>query len=111
MPAKITRDKMVIDPIRDGTSIDHLARGTFFDAADYLGLRREDTRFYGGVGFDSTSRGEKDMLRLPNYAMSQDEARRFLKMFPNATVNVIRKEEVAHKYRMRDGQFIDELKK
>ena len=118
-----------VNPIVNGTVVDHLLDGSGYEAGHHLKLpeRKKGGKFSTYVvasGLDSRKMGAKDIIKIYGYQLPEDEARAFIEQYGTATVNIIEerilpdtrykneKRErkmviVIHKWRMKDGQFTD----
>jgi aspartate carbamoyltransferase regulatory subunit len=118
-----------VNPIEKGTVIDHLKDGIGDEALHHLKIpeRKKEGHFKTYVqagGLDSTKMGSKDIIKIYDFQLPEEEAQDFLKHYPMATVNIIEKRIlpdtrykneqrerkmviVIHKYRMRDERFVD----
>jgi aspartate carbamoyltransferase regulatory subunit len=118
-----------VNPIINGTVIDHLQDGSADEAEHQLKLpdRKRNGLFNTYItasGLDSHKMTSKDIIKIYGFQLPEDEARDFLNNYPTATVNIIERRElqdtrykdkfvktkksiVIHKWRNKDGQFID----
>jgi len=90
--------ELKVQPIRNGTVIDHVSPGRAIAVLRILGMPR--------AGWTSTitaamnvpsSRGRKDILKIEDRELDAGEVNRIALIAPNATINIVREYEVVRK--------------
>lgn len=87
---------MIVSPIENGTVIDHLPPGKAVRIAQMLGLT-EGAVVIIGQNLKSTKYGRKDLIKVENRFLTDEECSRIALFAPNATVNIIRNSELVEK--------------
>jgi aspartate carbamoyltransferase regulatory subunit len=97
-PLAIDRDKksIKVTALPQGTVIDHLARGTALQVIQALGIEEAGTLLIG-MNLESKKLGQKDLIKIENKELSQDEINKIALMSPGATFSIIRDFKVVEK--------------
>ena len=82
--------------ISNGTVIDHLPAGTALKTIDILGLENSELLTVG-INFDSKKYGKKDLIKVQNRYLGQEETNKLALLAPNATINIIKNEALKEK--------------
>jgi len=85
--------------LRHGTVVDHLSPGMALKALQLIGVPREGAALIG-VNLYSEKLGRKDILKLENMELTDDQIERLAVLGPNASVCFIREYEVVRKVRV-----------
>jgi len=88
-----------VGKIRQGTVIDHIAGGQALNVLAILGIdgtRGEEVSV--GMNVPSDRLGRKDIVKVEGRELSQDELDVLSLIAPAATINIIRKYDVAEKH-------------
>ena len=92
--------ELKVQPIRNGTVIDHIASGKAVTVMRILGLLRpgwtSTVTAAMNVPSDSAA-GRKDILKIEDRELDPAEVNKISLIAPNATINIIREYEVARK--------------
>ena len=88
---------MKVQRIEHGTVIDHILPGKAFDVLRVLGLSSDRSM---SILTNSQSRkgGKKDILKIEDVELSDEEASRLALVSPRATINIIVKGKVVKKF-------------
>ena len=103
---KITSDgslnkEMRVRPIKNGTVIDHIAAGQALNVLKILGISGTTTAVVSvAMNVPSKAMGSKDIVKVEDRELEQEEVDRVSLIAPNATINIIRDFEVIEKYRV-----------
>ena len=81
-----------------GTVIDHLRRGTGLRVLQVLGLFT-DGAVAIGLNLDSSKLGQKDLIKIENRELTQEEVNKIALLSPEATLSIIRDFKVVEKIR------------
>ena len=108
MPDEIADSTLVkVEKLREGTVIDHLTRGTAFDAFRVLGLNQEEGVVLIGLNLRSRKAAEKDIIKIENRELTRDELNRIALMSPQASISIIRDYAVVEKFTVELPQVIE----
>jgi len=95
--------------IENGTVIDHIPHWNSLKVLDLLGLRQSLDLVTLGIGLDSQHMGQKDLVKVENRELSQDELNKLALVAPNATINLIRDSLRVEKLKVRVPDRIEGL--
>ncbi len=88
--------------IRNGTVIDHIPAGRSLIVLRILGISgSEDNIIAIIINVDSSRLGKKDIVKIENRELTEDEVDLIALIAPTATINIIRDYEVVRKYRVK----------
>jgi aspartate carbamoyltransferase regulatory subunit len=82
--------------LRHGTVIDHLNSGMALRALEVLGFPKKGAALLG-IGLESGKMGRKDILKLENVELTEEEIGKLAVFGPRATVSYIRDYKVIRK--------------
>lgn len=86
--------------IEHGTVIDHIPHWNSLKVLDLLGLRQGMDLVTVGIGLDSKNMGRKDLVKVENRELSQEEMNKLALVAPQATINLIRNSERTQKHKV-----------
>lgn len=92
--------ELKIQPIRNGTVIDHISPGVALKVLRIMGLPTEGTRSVISVAINVTSPktgGQKDVVKIEDREIDPREVNKIALIAPKATINIIRNYEVTKK--------------
>ena len=89
--------KMAVTALKEGTVIDHVPAGQVFKVVDVMNLYEYKKALRIGMYLDSKTYGKKDILKIEDRYLTQDEANMIALIAPNATINIIKDWKVAKK--------------
>ena len=91
-----------MQPIRNGTVIDHISPGSAVTVMRILGLLRPGwtSTVTAAMNVPSAHGGRKDILKIEDRELDPAEVNKISLIAPNATINIIREYEVARKERV-----------
>jgi aspartate carbamoyltransferase regulatory subunit len=93
--------ELKVQPIRNGTVIDHVEAGRAVTVMRILGLLRPGwTSTVTAAMNVPSSKGRKDILKIEDRELDPGEVNKISLIAPNATINIIREYEVARKDRV-----------
>ncbi len=93
----INKKQLKVDPIKNGTVIDHISAGKALQVADILNLKQTDNLMMIGVNLSSKKMGRKDIIKIENRALTADEVNSIALISPNATLTIIEDYQVVKK--------------
>ena len=88
--------EMKVDPIKNGTVIDHIPAGKALEVLDILNLKGDESVLIG-INLTSKKLGKKDIIKVENIELSQREVNRIAIIAPTATLVIIRDYEIVSK--------------
>ena len=86
-----------VQPIRNGTVIDHIKPGIGRKILDDLNLRESGTTISLLMNVPSKKQERKDIIKVEDRELSEDEIEKLALLSPKARVNIIRNYAVADK--------------
>jgi aspartate carbamoyltransferase regulatory subunit len=90
--------ELLISPIRNGTVIDHITAGEALNVLRILGITGTTAECLSiATNVTSGRVGKKDIVKVENRELLQDEVDRIALIAPQATINIIRNYEVFEK--------------
>ena len=93
--------ELKVQPIRNGTVIDHIAPGNAVRVLRILGMPRPGwTSTITAAMNVPSSRGRKDILKIEDRELDPGEVNKISLIAPNATINIVREYEVVRKERV-----------
>jgi len=93
--------ELKVQPIKDGTVIDHIPPGNALKVIHILGMDRETPEYVISIAMNVTGkRGKKDIVKIENRELETKEVDKIALIAPNATINIIRNYEVVEKHRV-----------
>lgn len=88
-----------VDEIKNGTVIDHISAGKGKKVLDILGLGNDEIYKLALVmNVNSKRLDKKDMLKISEVYLTDEQVNKIALVSPNATINIIKKSKVAHKH-------------
>ncbi len=88
--------------IRNGTVIDHIPKGRSLIVLRILGITGEEDYIIALVmNVESKKLGKKDIVKIENRELTEDEVNLIALVAPTATINIIRDYKVVKKYNVR----------
>lgn len=81
--------QLKVDPIKDGTVIDHIPAGRAFKLIDILKLTENDQVMIG-TNLSSAKLNKKDIIKIENRELSEDEVNMVALIAPGASFTIIR---------------------
>ncbi len=95
-----------VSALRQGTVIDHLRKGTGLRVLDVLGL--SNAGFVAvGLNLESSKLGHKDLIKIENRELTQEETNKIALLSPEATLSIIRDFKVVSKLRPQLSDAVD----
>ena len=92
--------ELKIQPIKNGTVIDHITAGNAVKVLHILGIPASSSSIVS-VAMNVKSRmGKKDIVKVENRELDPHEVDKIALISPKATINIIRNFEVAEKHKV-----------
>jgi aspartate carbamoyltransferase regulatory subunit len=92
--------ELKIQPIKDGTVIDHITAGNAVKVLHIMGIPRSSSSIVSVAMNVKSKMGKKDIVKVEDRELDPQEVDRIALIAPKATINIIRNYEVAEKYRV-----------
>lgn len=91
--------ELKVTPIKNGTVIDHLPAGSALKVCQVLGIPRPGSASTVSVVLNvpSDTMGQKDLVKVEDRDLREEDLSRLAVLAPDATVNTIREYQVAEK--------------
>lgn len=86
-----------VSAIQNGTVIDHIPAGQALKIIQLLRLLEKKYQITVGLNLPSKRMKLKDLIKIENHRMTNEEASEVIILAPEATINMIKKFEVAEK--------------
>ena len=93
----MSKKLLKVQPIRNGTVIDHIKAGTGRKILDVLGLSGSATTVSLLINIVSKKQKRKDIIKIEDRELSGEEIEKLALITTNARVNIIRNYAVANK--------------
>ena len=88
---------MKVQPIRNGTVIDHIKAGKGVKIMDILGFNNEGTAILSIMNVKSKKLNKKDIIKIEDRELSKEDIARIALLSPKCNVNLIRNYSVYKK--------------
>lgn len=92
--------ELKIQPIKNGTVIDHITAGNSLKVLHIMGIPRSSSSIVSVAINVKSKLGKKDIVKVEDRELDPQEVDRIALIAPKATINIIRNYEVAEKYRV-----------
>ena len=92
--------QLKVDPIKNGTVIDHITAGKALQVADILNLKNPVNLMMIGVNLSSKKMNKKDIIKIENRVLSNDEVNSIALISPNASLIIIEDYQVVKKQKI-----------
>ena len=93
--------ELKIQPIKDGTVIDHITAGNAVKVLHILGIPKSSISIVSVAMNVKSKFGKKDIVKVENRELDPNEVDKIALISPKATINIIRDYEVAEKHRVK----------
>ncbi len=100
--------ELKVDPIKNGTVIDHIPAGRVQRVLAILKPRSTDIVMMG-MNFSSRAMKKKDIIKIEGRELTQNEVNSIALIAPHAKVSIIREYQVAQKSRVEIPNCIEGL--
>ena len=88
---------MKVQPIRNGTVIDHIIAGKGVKIMDLLGFNKEGTAILSIMNVKSKKLGRKDIIKIEDRELSEEDINKIALLSPRCNINIIRNYTVSEK--------------
>ncbi len=100
--------QLKVDAIKNGTVIDHIPAGKGMQVADLINVSGENIVMIG-ISLHSKKVGKKDIIKIENRELSQEEINSVALIAPSATITIIKDFEVIRKAKAEIPELIEGL--
>jgi aspartate carbamoyltransferase regulatory subunit len=94
-------EMLSVSAIKNGTVIDHITSGQALRILHLLSLNGSQHTITVGLNLPSQVIGTKDLIKIENRILTEDEANEIVVFAPSATINVIENFHVVNKINTR----------
>jgi len=101
------KPEMKVEPIKNGTVIDHITANKSLHVLKILGLPNNDINLSIAMNVYSKRKKRKDVVKIENRELDSSELHQIALVAPKATINIIRNYDVVSKEKV---SFMKELK-
>lgn len=99
--AHLSKDKLLVEAIANGTVIDHIAPGQAINILRMFKFLSKNNQLTVGFNLRSGELGKKDIIKISDVTFSPAETEQLAILAPNATINQIDNFKVIDKYHLR----------
>ncbi len=93
--------KLEVEAIHNGSVIDHIAAGQGVKILKFFQLTDTDQKITVGLNLPSGASGTKDLIKVENTLITDEQANQLALFAPDATINIIKNTEVVKKFRVQ----------
>jgi len=93
--------ELKVRAIKDGTVIDHIPAGKGLKVIDVLHLNRPNGVLLLASNVGSEKLGRKDIVKVEDRFLDEEEVNRIALIAPSATVNIVKDYRVVEKFKVR----------
>lgn len=91
------KNQLKVDPIKNGTVLDHISAGKALQVTEIINLKAPKNLMMIGVNLTSKKMGKKDIIKIENRVLSNDEVNSIALVSPNASLIIIENYKVVNK--------------
>jgi aspartate carbamoyltransferase regulatory subunit len=95
--------------IKEGTVIDHIPAGQALKIIEVLKLQSNKKIVTTGLNFPSKTLRKKDIIKVENYELNQDQANRVAILAPTATINIINDFVLTKKFKVEIPNKVEKI--
>jgi aspartate carbamoyltransferase regulatory subunit len=100
-------DQLLVRRIREGTVIDHILPGKAFNVLKTLNITgKEGNIVTVALNVPSSKKNKKDIIKVENKFLKNDDTDKIALISPHATINIIRNYQVAEKRKIQVPDFM-----
>ena len=100
------KEQLKVDPIINGTVIDHITAGKALQVIEILNIGHTQDEVMVGMNLNSKKMVKKDIIKIENRELSDEEANTIALISPTATMIIIKNSVVIKKSMVRLPQQI-----
>lgn len=91
------KEQLQVEAIKNGTVIDHIPAGQALNILKHFHILDNNDRITVGFNLPSKANGHKDLIKVENVRITEEQANQLSIFAPNATVNIIEDYKVVTK--------------
>jgi aspartate carbamoyltransferase regulatory subunit len=100
-------NQLLVRRIKEGTVIDHITSGKAFNVLKTLNITGQDGNIVTvALNVPSTKKDKKDIIKIENKFLENDDTNKIALISPNATINIIKNYRVAEKRKIQVPDYI-----
>ncbi|MGQ4892534.1 MAG: aspartate carbamoyltransferase regulatory subunit [Candidatus Njordarchaeia archaeon] len=104
--------ELIIREIKEGTVIDHIYAGRALVVLKILGISGEEGYKLSILMYaDSRRYGKKDLVKIENRYLTEEEVNKIALIAPSATINIIKNYKVVKKFKVKLPDEIENVVK
>jgi len=103
------KEQLKVDPIKNGTVIDHITAGKALQVVDLLNLNNSPNELMIGMNLTSKKMGKKDIIKIEERELTDEEVSTIALISPTATTIIINNYVVVKKAVTKIPSFIEGL--
>lgn len=93
----VNKSHLQVEAIKNGSVIDHIPANVGIKVLKLFKMHKSNQRITMGLNLPSSALGAKDLIKIENVYISEEQANQLALYAPNATVNQIEDYEVTKK--------------
>ncbi|GAA4501062.1 aspartate carbamoyltransferase regulatory subunit [Pseudaeromonas paramecii] len=101
------KKQLQVEAIRNGSVIDHIPAGQGIKILKLFHLLETRERITVGLNLPSAALGAKDLIKIENSRLTDDQANQLALFAPNATVNIIENFKVVRKLQLQLPESVE----
>ncbi|MCR5536507.1 MAG: aspartate carbamoyltransferase regulatory subunit [Succinivibrio sp.] len=98
---QVSKNKLLVEAIANGTVIDHIAPGQAINILRMFKFLGKHNHITVGFNLRSGNLGSKDIIKISDVTFSPSQTQQLAILAPNATINLIEDYKVVDKYNLR----------
>ncbi|CAH0541520.1 aspartate carbamoyltransferase regulatory subunit [Vibrio marisflavi] len=105
----VKETQLQVEAIKNGTVIDHIPAQVGIKVLKLFDMHNSNQRVTVGLNLPSSALGNKDLLKIENIFISEEQANKLALYAPNATVNQIEDYQVVKKLALQLPETISDV--
>ncbi|EJL6391941.1 aspartate carbamoyltransferase regulatory subunit [Vibrio vulnificus] len=101
--------KLQVEAIKNGTVIDHIPAQVGIKVLKLFDMHNSSQRVTIGLNLPSSALGNKDLLKIENVFINEEQANKLALYAPHATVNQIEDYQVVKKLALELPEFVSDV--
>jgi aspartate carbamoyltransferase regulatory subunit len=93
----LKHEKLKVEPIKNGTVIDHITANKALGVLKILGLPSKKSAVTIAMNVPSSQMGSKDIVKIEGRELAPKEVDKIALIAPKATINIVRNYEIVEK--------------
>lgn len=96
-----------VDAIKNGTVVDHIPEEKGLQIVEILGLPQWKYPVVLGISFTSKRHKKKDIIKVENKELSEEEVNKIALIAPKATISIIRNYQITKKVKVKIPEIVE----